>query len=166
MARWVICTTGLAVVELRPRADRSAGATNVPDRTTEDVPPLGEPTPRRRSPVRNPLPLVAVASLVVGLVGGFALGRVVADDDVRDEAADDAGRVPTTLPRPTTTAAITVPAECQDALRSAEQALGLLDEGFQSLRTFQIGEVEAVLGEMQRLRGVLSDRVRECLEEA
>ncbi|MFP5316672.1 MAG: hypothetical protein ACLGI2_00045 [Acidimicrobiia bacterium] len=135
------------------------------DRTSEKLPPLGEPTPGRPVASRIRMPLVALAGLVVGLVAGFAIGQVVADDDVRDEA-EDPGRIATTLPRPTTTAPLAVPAECRDAMRSAEQALGLLDEGFQSLRTFQVGEIEAVLRDMERLRTVLSDRVRQCLEQA
>lgn len=139
------------------------------DRTNEEIPPLGEPTPGRavsRARPTSRAAIVVVGTLVVGLVAGFTLGHVVADGhggNDRDEASPNAAP---TLPRSTTTVGLTVPAECQDAMRSAEHALALLDQGFQSLRRFQVGDLDAVLTEMQELRSSLSDRVRDCLEQA
>ncbi len=140
------------------------------DRTNEDLPPLGEPTPgpaaRPGRRWRRETAVVATAALVFGAVAGFALAQVVGTDGASEESGGDGRGVQTTLPKTTTTVEIIVPRECRDAMRSAEQALALLEQGFQSLRTFAIAEIESVLTELQRLRGVLSGRVRECLEQA
>ncbi len=140
------------------------------DRTNEELRPLGEPTP---APATRPsrrwgrqTAVVAAAALVLGAVAGFALAQVLDTGGASEESADDGRGVRTTVPRTTTTVEIIVPSKCREAMRSAEQALALLEQGLQSLRTFAVAEIESVLTEMQRLRSVLSGRVRECLEQA
>ena len=142
------------------------------DRSDEQLPPLGEPTPGRPGPVEastprhsRKAPVVGLVGLVVGALLGFGLASIVGvgDDDDDNVAMDRNGRVQS-LRQTTTTTAVTVPPECVDAVRSAQQSLNLLDQGFQSLRRLEVGDVERMLARLQELRGDLADRVRECLE--
>ncbi len=140
------------------------------DPTNQPLPPLGEPTPGPAVPSgrswRRRTAAIATGTLLVGLVAGFALAQVVAVDDGGEDSTGDGFAVQTTLPRTTTTQGITLPPECRDAIRSAEQAVALLEQGFQSLRTFAVADLDRVLAELQRLQAALSGRVRECLEQA
>lgn len=136
------------------------------------LPPLGEPTPVH--PARSSAGsawyrrawVVGLASLVVGLLVGFGLASVF-DDDGNDDvvAMDDEGpRDPKPTQPPTPTTAVTVPEACVEAMRSAQQSLTVLDQGFQGLRRFDAGDVDRTLTDLQELRGKLTERVRECLE--
>lgn len=140
------------------------------DRTNPEFPPLGEPTPgplaRSEGRRRWRTALIAAGALATGLVAGFVVGQAVDDGDSGSDVPAEGVAVETTLPRTTTTQGLTLPPECRDAMRSAEQALGLLEQGFSSLRSFEVGELDRVVGEMQSLRDVLSGRVRQCLEHA
>lgn len=140
------------------------------ERSDEQLPPLGEPTP---APPRRPdgsgrwygrAPVVGVAGLLVGVLIGVAPAWIVSDGDDNDAAVDDV-RVERTLPA-TTTTAVTVPGECMDAMRAAQQALTVLDEGLQSLRRLQTRNLERTLTQLDRLRQSLGERVRECFERA
>lgn len=142
------------------------------DPTDEGSPPLGEPTPLRqhggahrpRRPRRRPW-LGAAIALVIGLGAGFGLGQLVDGDGGRDggrdaesaaAAGDDRFR-----PTPATTAP-TVPAECVETIRSAQQALALLEKGLEDLRDFDVVALDSAGREMQRLQQRLDRRVRQC----
>ncbi len=132
----------------------------------EGIPPLGEPTPfprhrhapRRRR--RRPW-LGAAIALVLGLAGGFALGQVVDGDGGGDDEATAAAGHERERGTPSTTAA-TVPAECVETIRSAQQALALLEQGLKDLRDFDVIALDAAGREMQRLQRSLDQRVRRC----
>lgn len=139
------------------------------DLNDDRLPPLGERTPgrHRRSHGATPLykrPWVAgLAGITVGLMLGLGL---VADDDSERAAVDVDEPIKTTLPRRTTTTVPTLPRECADAIRTAEQSLTLLDQAFQSARRFDVGELDRMLPELQEVRRALTERVRACAERA
>lgn len=137
------------------------------DGTEDGLPPLGTPSPGR--PIegkvrgRRPGVLAVVAALVVGLVAGFAMGRVGGDDaggKASTTTTSIASRAATTAPA---TTEATLSEACVTTIRSAQQALALLDQGLKNLRELRFAEVDAAMQEMQRLRGRLDGRVRECL---
>lgn len=134
------------------------------------LPPLGQRTPAppggNASGWRARPLVVGVVALVVGLAAGLGLGLAWSGGDEPGPVTAAAPSTTTTVPAPSTTAVATLPPECRDAVRAAEQALALLDQGLQTLRAFQLGDLEGVLADMQSLRGRLTDRVRACLERA
>ncbi len=141
------------------------------DRNDDLLPPLGERTPTRSrrsnpgTPWYRRAPVVGLAGLVVGLLLGW--GLAAATDDDQDRAAVDVEPVETTVPaRRTTTTVPTLPRECADAIRTAEQSLALLDQAFQSARRFNVGELDRMLPELEEVRRSLTDRVRACVERA
>ncbi len=141
------------------------------DRNDELLPPLGERTPARsrRSDPGTPwyrrAPVAGLAGLAVGLLLG--LGLAAATDSDQEGASLDVEPVETTVPaRRTTTTVPTLPPECADAIRTAEQSLALLDQGFQTARRFNVGELDRMLSELQEVRRSLTDRVRACVERA
>jgi len=145
------------------------------DEREEELPPLGEATPHRRSgpdvapPWYRRLWVVGLACLVVGALLGFGLAAIVDGGDEDTVAIGEAGEVDRssrTPPSTTTTTVVAVPPECVEAMRSAQQSLGVLDQGFQGLRRLNVGDVERVLADLEEVRRNLSERVRECLESA
>jgi len=141
------------------------------DRNDEVLPPLGERTPPRSlrsepgTPWHRRVPVVGLAGLLVGLLLGFGLAAAIDDDPER--AAVDVEPVETTVPdRTTTTTVPTLPRECADAIRTAEQSLALLDQAFQTARRFNVGELDRRLSELEEIRRSLTDRVRACVERA
>ena len=135
------------------------------------LPPLGERTPRppRRSGVEpgwHQRPTVAgLAGIAVGLLAG--LGLAAAADNASERASVDVDEpVETTVAPRTTTTVPTLPRECADAIRTAEQSLTLLDQTFQSARRFDVGELDRMLSELQEVRRNLEERVRACVERA
>lgn len=138
------------------------------------LPPLGEHTPLRHRPAHAGRPwygrawvpgVAGVAGIVLGLLLGLALGSWT-DDDRQEATADPGETVETTLPPRTTTTVPTLPRECADAIRSAEQSLALLDEAFQTARRFDVAELDRMLPELQEVRRNLTERVRACIERA
>lgn len=135
--------------------------------TNEDrLPPLGEHTPlktrRGTTPWHRRAAVAGVAGVVVGGVLGFGLSAST-DADHEQSAGDKAIPTETTI-LPTTTTVPTLPPECTEAIRSAEQSLGLLDEAFQTARRLDVGQLDQMLSELQRVRQTLSDRVQACLQ--
>lgn len=134
----------------------------------EDLPPLGRPTPDPRSrttETRSRITLfVAVLALAVGLLAGIPVGQAL-DGEPDEQALPEApaGDVDQTA-LPTTTTLAALPQECIQTIRSAQQALVLLDEGLQSLGQLDLVEVETVLADMQQLREGFAQRARECLD--
>jgi hypothetical protein len=134
----------------------------------ERPPPMpGQPAPaarpggaawyRRRS-------VAAIVGLVVGLAFGTGLGLLLAGGDGGTDAADPGLVVPTTTGEPattTTTGSLSQP--CVETVRSAEQVLSLLQEGFQALRQAQLSDVQPALDEIQGLRQEFAADLRECL---
>ena len=137
----------------------------------ERLPPLGERTPGRprRSDAGTPWykrPSVAgLAGIAVGLLVGLGVAAL-ADDDRERAAVDVDEPVETTVPRRTTTTVPTLPRECAEAIRTAEQSLTLLDQAFQSARRFDVAELDRMLSELQEVRRGLTERVRACVERA
>ena len=141
------------------------------DRNDELLPPLGErtPAPARRSDPGMPwyrrAPVVGLAGLAVGLLLGWGLAAATGSDQER--AAVDDAPVETTVPAGSTTTTVpTLPRECADAIRTAEQSLTLLDQAFQSARRFDVGELDRMVSELEEVRRSLADRVRACVERA
>ncbi|HVL06260.1 MAG TPA: hypothetical protein VM388_09735 [Acidimicrobiales bacterium] len=141
------------------------------DRNDEALPPLGErtPAPSRRSDPVTPwyrrVAVVGLAGLLTGVLVGFGLAAAIDDDPER--AAVDPEPVETTVAeRRTTTTVPTLPRECADAIRTAEQSLALLDQTFQTARRFNVGELDRMMSELQEVRRSLTDRVRACVERA
>lgn len=143
---------------------------------TDDDPPLGAPTPARapRTPSGGAwyrrTPAVATAALALGLLVGIVVGRAAGDGDgVEDGAAEPAAQVGQTERSTTTTevgastTAVTLASECVETIRSAEQALGLLNQGLESLRQLDVSDLDEILGDMQRLRDGFGRRLEECL---
>ena len=135
------------------------------------LPPLGERTPGRprRSgvgPGWHQRPTVAgLAGIAVGLLAGLGLAAAV--DNGSERASVDVDEpVETTVAPRTTTTVPTLPRECADAIRTAEQSLTLLDQTFQSARRFDVGELDRMLSELQEVRSSLAERVRACVERA
>lgn len=141
------------------------------DLNDDELPPLGERTPRRPrgsgadTPWYKQPTVAGLAGIAVGLLIGLGLAAL-ADDD-REQAAVDVDRpVATTAPPRTTTTVPTLPRECADAIRTAEQSLTLLDQAFQSARRFDVVELDRMLSELQEVRRGLTERVRACVERA
>ncbi|MDP8988405.1 MAG: hypothetical protein M3N11_08680, partial [Actinomycetota bacterium] len=123
-------------------------------------------------------PAVAAGSLLLGLLVGAAFGRALGDangtegsatEQGADVPAADVAEVPgtetpttTTAMRPSTT--VTLASACLEAIRSTEQALGLLDQGLQSLRQLDLNDLNEVLNDMNEVRDGFRRRVEECLE--
>lgn len=140
------------------------------DRYDEELPPLGERTPgrparpRSTTPWHGRAPVVALAGLCVGLLLGFGLASIIIDDGGEAAVEGDAP-VDTTLRRTTTTAP-SLPPECAEAIRSAEQSLTLLDQAFQTARRFDVENLDRMLADLDQLRRSLSERIRACVERA
>lgn len=140
------------------------------DRNDEELPPLGERTPgrparpRSATPWHTRPPVVALAGLCVGLLLGFGLASIIDDEGERAAIEGDAP-VETTLRRTTTTAP-SLPPECVEAIRSAEQSLTLLDQAFQTARRFDVENLDRMLADLDELRRSLSERIRACVERA
>ena len=141
------------------------------DLNDERLPPLGERTPGRRGRSRADTPwykrpsVAGVAGIAVGLLAGAGLAALADDDRDRSEVGIDEA-IATTVPRATTTTARTLPRECAEALRTAEQSLTLLDQAFQSARRFDVGELDRMLSELEDVRRGLTERVQTCVEGA
>lgn len=139
--------------------------------TNDDpLPPLGERTPgrARRPPAAVPwyrrAPIVGLAGVLVGLALGLALSALSGTG--HEQAPDGVGRPPlTTVPRTTTTAP-SVPTECTEAIRSAQESLALLDRAFQTARQFDVGQLDQMLSELQQVRRALSDHVQACVDRS
>lgn len=138
----------------------------------ELLPPLGERTPSRpRRPKPGDawfkrVPVVGVVGVLVGLALGLGLAAVTGGEKERTAGEVDEP-VETTVPAPRTTTTVpTLPRECADAIRTAEQSLTLLDQAFDSARRLDAGELERMLAELQDIRRSLADRVRACVERA
>lgn len=136
----------------------------------DDLPPLGQPSPPRRPPRREPgargRVVVPVIALVLGLLVGFAVAQAF-DGEPGEQALSEAsgGDVVDETSVPSTTTLPPLPQECVRTIRSAQQALVLLDEGLQSLGELDLVELERVRADMQRLREGFARRAQECLEE-
>lgn len=133
------------------------------------LPPLGERTPKRPRPSGvepgwHQRPTVAgLAGIAVGLLAG--LGLAAAADNASERASVDVDEpVETTVAPRTTTTVPTLPRECADAIRTAEQSLTLLDQTFQSARRFDVGELDRLLADLEEVRRSLTERVRACVE--
>ncbi len=141
----------------------------MPEQSSEDLPPLGEPTPAVTGPsrpwYRAPAP-VGTLGLVLGLVLGTLVGLAVGDGDESERATEAATDTDMSVRgEPTTTSSVaTVPPECLDALRSAEQALQLVQHGAQSLRDLRVNDVDRTISDLDRLRNGFSGTVRRCNE--
>lgn len=142
------------------------------DAHDDPLPPLGERTPGRRrqpdpdgTPWHSRAPVVGLAGIAIGMLLGLGLAALT-DDDGERAAVDLEEPATTTAPRRTTTTVATLPRECADAIRSAEQSLALLDQAFQSVRRFDVAEIDRMLSELQDVRRSLTDRVRACVERA
>lgn len=143
------------------------------DQIDDDLPPLGEPTPARPRRRRVPdswqqAPVVALIALVIGLLVGLALGLLAGDgEDGPAKSASGAMTPVDTSPPPTTTTTLaTVPTECLETIRSAEQALALLDQGARSLRDLRLADTERAVADMERLRRSFARQASGCLENA
>lgn len=142
----------------------------MPEQNHDDLPPLGQPNPPRgaRSTAggSRSTPLVAAIALAVGLLGGIPIGLALEDEAGEDPAPETSAEDVAQTSRPTTstTAAVALPDECVDTIRSAQQALVLLDEGVQSLGELDLNAVEEVLADIQGLREGFARRAQECLE--
>lgn len=137
----------------------------------EQLPPLGERTPGRRqqrapgTPWYGHAAVVGLAGIAIGLLLGLGLAALT-DDNGERAAVDLEEPAETTAPRRTTTTVATLPPECADAIRSAEQSLALLDQAFQTARQFDVAEFDRMLSELQDVRRSLTERVRTCVERA
>lgn len=139
----------------------------MPEPPEEELPPLGQPNPvrrqRRSEPRLRSRHVVPVIALVLGLLAGFVAGQAFegeADDQARSEGGDlDETRAPTT------TTLAPLPPECVQTIRSAQQALVLLEEGMQSFGELDLAELEDVLADIERLREGFARRTQECLED-
>lgn len=141
------------------------------DLNDDRLPPLGERTPRRPegsgagTPWYKRPTVAGVTGLAVGLLIGLGLAALT-DDDQERAAVDVERPVETTAPPRTTTTVPTLPRECAEAIRTAEQSLALLDQTFQSARRFDVGELDRLLPELQEVRRGLTERVRACAERS
>lgn len=134
----------------------------------QNLPPLGERVPavraRRSLRPRTGLVVAGVAA-AAGLVTGIFVGAGLGGSD----GSPSGGPVPAsapTLPATTSPPATAVPPECVEAMRSAEQALRLLEQGLETVRRLRFEDAEGLLAEMQRLRSGFSGRVQGCLDRA
>lgn len=138
----------------------------MPEPPEEDLPALGQPTPVRRprgsEPRLRSSHVVSVIALVLGLLAGFAAGQTF-EGEAEEQARPEGGDVDDT-PAPTTTTLAPLPPECVQTIRSAQQALVLLEEGMQSLGELDLAELESVLADIERLRDGFARRTQECLE--
>lgn len=134
--------------------------------TDDDLPPLGEPpSPRRTRPasrvVRRRTAVAALIGLLFGFGAGFGLAGGMDDDSVTNTGRPPgSARVGTP---PTTEEAL--PQECVDTMRSAQQALALVDQAVRDLRNLNLGEAERAAREVERLRVGLDEEVRRCFEQ-
>lgn len=134
----------------------------------DDLPPLGRPTPAR--PPRTAeagsrsIWLVALIALAAGLVVGIPVGTALDGGSDEQPAPESLSNDVEETAQPTTTVA-TLPPECVETIRSAQQALVLLDEGLRSLGDLDVLEVERVLVDMERLRHGFARRAQQCLED-
>ena len=140
----------------------------MPEPSHDDLPPLGQPNPPRSGRVGAPgsgtTPLVAAIALAVGLLGGIPVGMAFGEETADEPAPDTSGDDVEQTTAPTTTTVVELPDECVDTIRSAQQALVLLDEGVQSLGELDLNGVEEVLADIDRLREGFARRAQECLE--
>lgn len=126
-------------------------------------PALGERTPTLQEPPKQTWyatrTFVAVVALLVGAALGGVVTAVVGDDDA-DEVLPTLDRTTTTTtaPRPT------LPEVCIDTLEAAQQGLELVNQALGNLRQGDFGQLDRVLGELDRLRARFADRVTECRE--
>ncbi len=133
-----------------------------------EQPPLGEPVPAvagdgARSRYKNPF-FGAAIGLLIGVVAGFVVGRSL-DAGSSDESAPNPRTVQPSVVTTTVPSARALPRDCEEALRSAETVVQLLDHGFQSLRRLQIERVEEVVANLGRLRGQVTANVVACHEQ-
>ena len=141
----------------------------MPEQSSEDLPPLGERTPAvtgsSRPWYQAPAPVGALC-LVLGLVLGAVIGMAVGDGDERERRTEVATGTDTSVAgvATTTSSVATVPPECLDALRSAEQALQLVQQGAQSLRDLRVNDVDRTISDLDQLRRGFSGSVRRCNE--
>lgn len=140
----------------------------MPEHSSEDLPPLGEPTPALTGPTRPwyraPVP-VGVLGLVLGLVLGAVIGVGVGGGGDSGGSTEMAADTDKPAPRKSSTTSVaTAPPECVDALRSAEQALQLVQQGVQSLRDLRVNDVDRTVSDLDRLRGGFSASARRCQE--
>lgn len=137
--------------------------------THDDLPPLGQSTPARppRTAGRRSASslLAAVVALVVGVAVGIPVGQALEGGSDEGASSEAPGGDVEETPLATTTTLAELPQECVETIRSAQQALVLLDEGLQSLSALDLAEVESVLADMQRLREGFARRAQVCLED-
>ncbi len=135
------------------------------EHSSQDLPPLGEPTPALAGPSRPwyqaPVP-VGILGLVLGLVLGAIMGAAVGNGAESEGGTEVATDNDTSAQRGTTTSVPTAPPECVEALRSAEQALQLVQQGVQSLRHLRVDDVDRTISDLDRLRSGFSSTVGRC----
>lgn len=131
----------------------------------EEQPALGETTPallRRRSRPWYSSPFFAAAlGLLVGVVAGFGVGTSV-DDDSTGESSRNPRPLPPSVVTTTVPPATALPGDCEEALRSAESVVQLLEQGFRSLRRLQVERIEEVLADLGRLRSQVTANLVGC----
>ena len=142
----------------------------MPEPHPNELPPLGEPSPaldhRRQGLWYRRVSVVAVVALLVGSVVGFGVGRSLDSRSTAETPKARPSERPTVGGPSTTVVTVpALPADCSDALRSAEQALQLLAQGFESLRRFHVDRIDAVLADLDWLRGHVTARVVACQEQ-
>ena len=134
----------------------------------DELPPLGRPTSAR--PPRTPEArsrstwLVALIALTAGLVVGIPVGTALDGGSDEQPLPEALGNDVEETALPTTTV-VALPRECLQTIRSAQQALALLDEGLRSLGDLDVLQVERVLADMERLRQGFARRAQQCLED-
>jgi len=138
------------------------------DPTDEELPALGTPTPSGPSGpasrrTRLNVAVAAAVALLVGLAAGVALATALDEDGGSQGARPPASDTDKEATGPPTTVD-TLPEECVATMRSAQQTLGILDQGLRDLRNLDLGEVDRAVREVQQLREGLDADVRRCLE--
>ena len=134
---------------------------------SEEQPPLGETTPallaRRGDSSYSSSLFVGAVGLLVGVAVGFGAATSLHDHST-EESSPKARPVP---PPVVTTAppARVLPSDCEQALRSAETVVQLLEQGFQSIRRFEVERIEEVLADLGRLRSQVTANVVGCQEQ-
>lgn len=142
----------------------------MPEPHPRELPPLGEPTPalvhHQEGAWYRSRPVAAAVGLLIGVLVGFGLGRSLDDGSGEESASNRPPVQPSVVTSSTTVpAAPELPGDCAQALRSAEAALQLLEQGFQNLRRFEVERVEEVLADLNRLRVQVTERVVACQEQ-
>ena len=135
----------------------------------DDLPPLGRPSPARpprtgEASSRSTW-LVGLIALTAGLAVGFPLGSALEDGSEERPVPEALSSDVEETALPTTTTVVALPPECLQTIRSAQQALVLLDEGLRSLGDLDVLGVEGVLADMERLRQGFARRAQQCLED-